>query len=286
MPGPGYDNYRLQFEISPIYLTGGIAGNVPGATVPLLYYTEGTLFNSFLEAGLNRSLDDFFAHFVVEPGSSLVSNEIGEYPFANQSVAANAIIFTPLTLSVMMKCPAQNEGDYWRRGAIISSLKATLDAHNLAGGTYSVATPAYLYTDLLLLRMADASSGETKQTQYQYRWDFRRPLISQQEANQSYSNLLAKINSQTQLTPNASGNIPWSSAGNTTGDPASGAASAIVPSNSPDPGLGFAPTGTNDTTGSGVAGFADTPATAAPSPAANPPPPPDAGVSGINIPFA
>src|SRR5687767_5118560 len=144
---PGMAAFRLAYEISPIYLTGGVAGNVPGATVPIISYTEGGGFSQIIRAGEGADLDSFFAHYMPLPGSKLISNAIGQYPFANQSVAANALITSPLNISLMMICPSRNAGDYSRRQAVITSLIRTLEAHNLAGGTYTIATPSFLYTD-------------------------------------------------------------------------------------------------------------------------------------------
>lgn len=250
---PGEVQFKLTYEISPIFLTGGIAGSMPGATVPIISYTDGNLFGSILAAGQEQALDNFFAHFIPVAGSTLVNNAIGKYPLANQSVAANALIFEPLRISLVMICPARREGDFRQRQAIITSLKRTLDAHHLAGGTYTIATPTFLYTDCVMTGFSDASGGETRQPQYRYQLDFEQPLISQQAAQQSYNNLMAKIGSQTQLTPDANGEIGWSNTGNTVGNPESGAAPEIVPPNQTDPGLGFAPSSTTSSTAADAA---------------------------------
>jgi hypothetical protein len=250
---PGEAEFKLACEISPIYLTRGIAGNVPGATVPLISYTENANSITAAQVG-DSSLDSFFAHFVPVPGSSLENNAVAHYPFSNQDVAANAIIFEPLTVSLVMICPVNTPGGYRTKSSILTSLKNTLRAHNLAGGTYSVATPAYLYVDCILLRMVDASSGgETRQAQYRYQLDFYQPLVTEEGAAQSYNNLMSKIGSQTRITPDENGNVNWSGAGNTVGNPTSGAAPTIIPSTKADPGLGFAPSG-NLTPGGALGG--------------------------------
>lgn len=254
MASPGLTDYELAFVVSPIYLTGGLAGTVPGGTVPLISYTEGAIFDSLTAAGTARDVNRFFAHFMPVPGSTLVKNAIGQYPFANQSVAANAIIFEPLTVSMMMICPAKSPGDHRQRQALFASLKRTIDSHNLAGGTYSIATPSYLYVDCVFVQMTDASAGETRQAQYRYQLDFLQPLVTQKQAQQSYNNQMSKIGSQTQLA-----GASWSGAGSTVGDPASGAAASVVPPNKTDPGLGFAPASSGIEQGS----FGSVPDTAA-----------------------
>jgi hypothetical protein len=222
--------FSMAFEISPIYLTRGLAGNIPGATVPLISYTETNIsFTDPLSGVQGQSLDDYFAHFIPVPGSTLENNAVGQYPLANQSVAANAVIFEPLSISLVMICPANKPGGYRNRAAVLTSLKNTLRAHNLAGGTYTIATPAYLYVDCVMLRMTDASSGETRQAQYRYQLDFYQPLVTEEAVRQSYNNLMAKIGSQTQIGTDANGNANWSGVQNTVGNPSSGAAPSIVP---------------------------------------------------------
>lgn len=277
----GEIQYRLAFEISPIYLTGGIAQNVPGATIPLISYTEGEGFDNILEASSNKSLDDYFAHFIPIPGSLLVNNAIGQYPFANQSVAANAIIFEPLQISLLMICPARAPGGMLSKQSVMTSLKRTLDEHNLAGGMYSIATPSFLYENCVMLRMIDASIGETRQVQYRYQLDFLRPLVTLEEAQQSYNNLMAKINSQTQIQADANGEIGWSGSGIATGNPSSGVSSDIVPATGTDPGLGYAPS-TQITDPSSIGDISVTQQTEGAFPSSFSPV--DTGASLINIP--
>lgn len=260
---PGEVAFKLAFQICPIYLTGGIAGSMPGATVPLISFTQGDIFGSILDIGLSseEDLDRFFAHFRPLPGATLLNNSVGQFPFANRAVAANAIIFEPLQVSLLMTCPVQTLGGYPMRQSTLSSLKRTLDAHNLAGGTYSIATPGYLYTDCLFVRMTDASTGETKQVQYQYQLDFLQPLVTQEGAQQAYNNLMSVIGAQTQLQPNGQGQISWSGLGNTVNNDASGASTTVVPGNQGDPGLGFAPASQNAGGTTAAQGFSGAPET-------------------------
>lgn len=252
---PSASSWRLTYEISPIFLTSGIVGNLPGAMTPLIAYTEGNSFGSILGGGSEQELDNYFAHFSQVPGSTMISNAIGQYPFANISVAANAIIFEPLTVSLIMLCPARSAGGYVERQAILTSLKRTLDSHNLAGGTYSIATPNFLYTDCVMVRMVDASIGETRQPQYRYQLDFIQPLVSEEGAKQSYNNLMAKIGGQTQLQ---AADANWSNVPNSVGNPASGASPSIIPTTKTDPGQGFAPTGDLTTGSALISGFGST----------------------------
>ncbi len=239
MISSGLADFKLAYQANPIFLTGGIAGNMPGGAVPLLSYTQGLDFTTLISGGGDSSLDNLFASFLPVPGSSLISNLIGTYPFANQATAANAIITSPLNISVMMICPARGPGDYSTKLSIITGLKATLDQHIMNGGTFAIATPSFFYFDCLMTGMRDASSGETHQAQYRWQLDFQKPLVSLEEAQQKQNNLMSKIGPEgTKVTPDASGAIPWSSPANTVGNPDSGATAAIVPPGG-NPGLSF-----------------------------------------------
>ena len=254
---PGQVNWTMSFEVSPIYLTGGIAGNVPGGTVPLLNYL-GAGLPSILSVGSEDNVDNYFARFTPVSGARLESNAIGEYPFANQSVAGNAIVTQPLTLSLLMRCPRRQPGDYTNFQAIMTSLKSTLDQHIIAGGLFTVATPAFLYTNCVLVGLTNADAGETRQGQYQWQWDFRKPLISTAEAVQSYNNLMAKMGSQTQFNPDATAD-PWSTQGNTVGNPASGASPSVTPSAQTNPSNGFSPAPVPQDSANFDVGFSGTP---------------------------
>ena len=132
--------FKLAYEISPIILTGGIAKR-SGNYLPIVAITEVANFTLSLLNGKNPlSLDNFFAHFKPVSGSTLIDNEIGDYPFANQSVAANAIIARPKKISMLMQCPAKGAGAYTSKLATFTALKEVLDSHNQSGGTYIVAT--------------------------------------------------------------------------------------------------------------------------------------------------
>src|SRR5215475_9371993 len=110
---PGYTLFKLQYSISPIYLTGGIAGQMAGAWLPLIALLQSSIYTAIDLATGDLNLDNFFAYFIPQPGASIVHQQIGMYPFANQSVAANAVITEPLAISMQMVCPARHPGDYY-----------------------------------------------------------------------------------------------------------------------------------------------------------------------------
>lgn len=180
----GMAQYRMTYQISPIFLTGGLAGDSP---VPIINYTESDTSN--------LGIDDYFATFVPLPGSTIIDNQVGMYPFANQAVAANAIIAQPLTISMMMICPAKSDGGYNQKISTMQALQSTLDQHNKSGGTYTVNTPDYVYTSCLMTSMKDISTAETKQLQNTWRMDFVRPLLTLEQAQEAQNNLLSKISS-------------------------------------------------------------------------------------------
>ena len=216
-----------------------------GATVPIIAYTQGDIFTGgLLSGGANLDYDDFFAHFQPMPGDTLVNNQIGTYPFANQATAANAIITLPLNISMMMICPARNPGDYTQKQAVLSSLQTTLQQHILLGGLFSINTPGFLYTNCILIRVSDVSGGETKQVQFRWQWDFQQPLVTQEQAAQAYGALMNKLSNGTQVPMDASNNIPNSSAAYGVGNAFSGQSPAVVPSTGTSSALGFDSSGT------------------------------------------
>lgn len=227
MANTGRDLWRLSFEISPIILTDGIASAIPGSMLPIVAITQASNFVlGLLSGSLDLNPDDFFAHFYPVPGASLISNQIGMYPFANQTVAANAIIAQPLNISMEMLCPANQTGGYLSKLLTVTALKQVLDQHNQSGGTYTIATPSYLYTNCVLLNLRDVSSGESKQTQTKWQWDFLQPLISQANADQVYSSLMSKIAGGLPQT----GTPSWSGLASSVGSTVSGAASSLLTS--------------------------------------------------------
>lgn len=184
----------LLYQVTPIFLTGGIAGNISGGILPLLSLTNTNAFSSNLLGGNeNFELDDAFAIFQPAVGGSLSEQIIAQYPFANLSVAANAIIRNPINVSMIMITPMRQEGAWAQKLSVMSALKATLDAHNNAGGTYTVCTPAYTYTDMLLLDLVDVSMAQSPIPQNAWRWDFTKPLVTLADAQGAQSNLMNQI---------------------------------------------------------------------------------------------
>ena len=104
--------FKLSFAISPIVMTGGIASNVPGGVLPVLSISDAISFvGGLLSPGDDvLDLDDYFAYFQPLPGGTLIDQTIGMYPFANQTVAANAVIQQPLAISMLMISPAGRGG--------------------------------------------------------------------------------------------------------------------------------------------------------------------------------
>lgn len=233
----GLTAFRLSFEISPIILTGGIAQNIPGGMLPIVAITETLNFTAgLLSGGNDLDLDSFFAHFYPLPGSTLGDQKAGEYPFANQAVAANAVITNPLIVSLRMICPAKEDSGYALKLATMTALQATIAQHNASGGTYTVATPSFFYTNCIFLRLTDTSAAESKQKQNAYQWDFRRPLLTLQDAQSAQNNLMSQLTGGQQINgqPSYSGLAP------TVGNPASLGAIGLIPSANSPAGAGTA----------------------------------------------
>jgi len=190
--------YQLAYQISPIILTGGIAQLVPGNMLPIIALTEiGNLAGGLLQGSLNLNLDEYYAHYHPLPGGTLQNNQIGKYPFANQTVAANAIIAQPKNISMIMKCPTNKPGSRVTKQMTDTALQSALELHNMSGGTYTILTPSFMYTGCVMLMMKDASSGDEKHVQEIWQLDFEQPLTSASSANTVLSNLMGKISGGT-----------------------------------------------------------------------------------------
>lgn len=214
--------YKLSYNLSPIILTGGSAGLIPGRMLPLLAVTESLNFVTGLLGSADIDLDNFFAVFDPVSGSKLIDQQYATYPFANQKVAANSGIAQPLRISLKMTCPAKGPAGALAKIAILNALKATLDNHINNGGTFNVVTPAYIYTNCLLLDLTDVTTN-VKQPQSEWVWNFFQPLLTQDQADAAQNTMMSRI----------SGGLPsdgsLSGFGLTTGAPPSLATSAIAP---------------------------------------------------------
>jgi hypothetical protein len=199
---------QLSYQVCPIILTGGIAGQIPGGMLPMLsLFTTGETTSLGLPFDIG-DLDDAFGAFNVLPGGTLVSQTIGKYPFANQSVAANAVIREPLTLSVIMDTPMRGPNAWDVKQMIMTALKATLENHNDVGGTYTVATPAYMYDNLVMTSLTDNSRGNNSLPQNAWRFDFERPLVALAELQGAQNQLMQKISNGTPTNGAISGPSP------------------------------------------------------------------------------
>lgn len=196
--------YDLAYQVSPIILVGGIASSAQGGLLPIVaLYGQMAILNSG-----TTDPNAFFARYLPLPGSTLISNQVGMYPFANQNVAANALIAQPLTLSMLMIAPVNQPGGYLSKLSTFTALQNALQQHCIAAGTFSIATPAYVYANLILTAMTDVTHGENQQRQTEWQLDFIQPLLTAQAAAAAQSNLLSKISSGASLpaTPSWSGN--------------------------------------------------------------------------------
>lgn len=189
--------FQLAFQVSPIILNNGIAAKIPGGMLPIVVLTEAIgLVNGLISgSGFPTSMDDAFCQFMPLPGATLINNQIGMYPFANQQVAANAIIQQPLNISLMMIAPVRDAGGFVAKIATFTALQAALSQHNATGGTYTICTPSFIYTNCVMTTMQDATSGDSKQQQIMWQMDFIKPLLTQQSATSVMNSLMSSISS-------------------------------------------------------------------------------------------
>ena len=181
--------YNLAFQVSPIILTGG-AFSFPVPIIALIGQL-GAFVQGLATSG-KISESDFYATFLPVPGSTVINNSVATYPFANQRTAANAIVENPKTISLQMIAPVRDNGGYLTKTAIFTALQTALQNHNNNGGTYSIATPAYIYNNCIMTAMTDTTQSQT-QRQITWQLDFLQPLISAQDATSAMSALMGKI---------------------------------------------------------------------------------------------
>lgn len=203
----GISYWKLNYQISPIILNQGIAANIPGGRAPIISYTEARNYDiGILSSGnVDIPLDRFFANFQVISGGTMIEQQVGMYPFANQVVAANAVISQPLKVSLLMVCPVQKAGGYADKTSVMTGLQSTLKQHNASGGWYTVQTPSFVYANALLLSLTDVSNSDSKQVQTAWRWDFIQPLLTQEQATQAYNSTMSKIANGTKTDGATSG---------------------------------------------------------------------------------
>jgi len=193
----GRSIYQVGFQLTPIILVQGIARSFPGGMMPIIILTEGpNLLVTVLAGKSPFNPDRFFAHFSPVPGGKLANFAIGQYPFANQSVAANAIISEPLTISMKMSIPVNKSGGHTAKLATMVLLQSKLKDHANLGGTYIVATPAGFYTNCILTGLTDVSTGDSPIPQNTWQWDFVQPLITLQEAEAAQNTFMSNATSQ------------------------------------------------------------------------------------------
>lgn len=211
---PGAIDYKFSYQLCPIFLTGGIAQNVPGQALPIIQITQALSSpgGDVLSAALD--LDDFFCNFVPLPGATIIDNVTAEYPSANQTVAANALIENPLNISLKMIAPAGPGGGYLTKTQTMLMLQATLQQHNRSAGTYTIVTPAAYYQNCIMIRMTDITGNAGHQVQVEWQLDFRQPLLTLQQAQQAQNSLMGKLSNGGQLN---TADMQWSGTGTNIG---------------------------------------------------------------------
>lgn len=229
MSQAGYEALKLALTVSPIVLTRGLAQSLGGA-LPVVAITEGANFiDNLLTSGAPPTLDNFFAHYQPMVGGTLIANDVGMYPFANQAVAANAVIAQPLNISLRMIVPARGTYGYAVKLATMGALKKTLDQHVFLGGTFSVITASYVYTDCLLTALQDISGGQSAQDQYEWEWAFVKPLVTSQDADTAHNALMQKVKGGLPLTGQVSTSLGGLIVGNAAASLLSSVTAMAVP---------------------------------------------------------
>lgn len=207
--------YKLGFEISPVILCDGIAQSIPGGMLPIVALTQSASFVTGLIGGaINLTdLDKYFCHWRPVQGGTLVDYDIARYPFANQTVAANALLAQPLRISLLMDAPVNENTGAMTKLVTISALQAVLQAHANLGGTFIISTPALIYSGCILRTVKDITSSSEPVPQRSWMWDFEQPLVTTDSADKTLNNFVKKIDSGAKQTESA-----WTSTVNALGN--------------------------------------------------------------------
>lgn len=188
--------FKLAFEISPIILVDGIANHVPGGAIPIAVFTEG-LSMTYGQVVSGSDLANFTTRFYPMAGTSMIAQEIGTYPFYDMATAANSVVKMPNRITMQMVRPANAENaPYPEKIVTFTALKTALDYHNANGGSYTVLTPACVYTGCLMRNMIDVSgfSDDNKQVQHTWSIEFEQPLLRLNQLEQVMGNMMQKFN--------------------------------------------------------------------------------------------
>lgn len=195
--------FKLSFQVSPIWLTGGLVAGPIDTMLPIIAITDYDLYQQALSFQQNQnvqvaptSLDEAYGAFTVLPGGNLVNQTPATYPFANQVVAANATIFEPLAVSLIWDTPMRKAG-WSTRYSKMTNLQSILTQHNNLGGLYTVVTPAFIYQNMILNSLTDASRGTNPIPQNAWRWDFSKPMIRLSDLANAQSALMSKLTNGT-----------------------------------------------------------------------------------------
>lgn len=222
--------YKLGFEISPVILCDGIAQSIPEGMLPIVALTQSASFVTGLLGGAMEltDLDKYFCHWRAAQGATMIDYDIGRYPFANQAVAANALLAQPLRVTMLMDAPVNDNTGAMTKLVTLSALQAVLQAHANLGGTYIVATPAIIYNSCILKTVRDVTGSNDPLPQRQWLWDFEQPLITETGADQAINSYLSKIDNGDKTTESAWTNT-LSAIGNTSlGSSVSGAVIGLI----------------------------------------------------------
>lgn len=207
--------YRLGFEISPVILSGGIASGITGGMLPIVALTQTASFVTGLLTGSAdlTDLDKYFCHWRPMPGTTMIDYDIGRYPFANQEVAANALLKNPLRISLLMNAPVNENTGAMTKLVTLSALQAVLEAHSNLGGTYIVSTPAMIYSGCILRTVTDVTGTNETVPQREWQWQFEKPLVTETQAAYAVNSMMNKIDSGAKVVSGA-----WTSAANALGN--------------------------------------------------------------------
>ncbi|MDF7673945.1 hypothetical protein PT277_08025 [Acetobacteraceae bacterium ESL0709] len=175
---------NLAYVVSPILLEGGVAEKT-GLPVPILVYTEAVaLVNGLISGGIKGQfnmpdLDNMWCHWNMTSSvdgtlNTLLDYEVPVYTLGNQNAACKNTFRNPIKVSMQMMCPARGPGAMVTKLATIQSLQAILDKHMMMGGRFTVITPGFYYTDMVLKQFVDVTQKPEQHPASVFQLDFQQ----------------------------------------------------------------------------------------------------------------
>ncbi|QCE32950.1 hypothetical protein FAI41_04700 [Acetobacteraceae bacterium] len=142
------------------------------------------------------SLDDLMLDWESSPNNqgTLFDTTPPSDPQANAQAQDDNQLIKPSSMSIRMKTAPHTVGHYATMLGLIPLMRAIFSQHKCLGGRYVVATPSYIWTNMVLQKFADITEEPGKTPGSLFQLDFVQPVQKPQSTTeQSISPTLKNI---------------------------------------------------------------------------------------------